>query len=323
MKHLSTAILTAAICLLSSGLPASGAAPVKADATFLFAHRDTCDLFLDVYHPAVGAETSIDGKEKPTILFVFGGGFKDGERDDESYLPWYKMLTDDGFRVVAIDYRLGLKGASKVGLGQASLVEKAIGIAVEDLYSATLFLLENADKTGVDPSNIVIAGSSAGAITVMQGEWELCNRSGRARVLPEGFHYAGVMSFAGAIYSKQGRIRYDREPCPTLMLHGTADKVVNYKQIWFFNLRFAGTDVVTRSFRRGGYNYDTFRFKDRMHEIAEAMCSCYEEEMRFIKENVMEGHKVVIDATVDDPTIPVPEWARNMKGRKELYGSED
>ena len=32
------------------------------DGTFLFARRDTCDLYLDIYRPAEGAATTLDGK---------------------------------------------------------------------------------------------------------------------------------------------------------------------------------------------------------------------------------------------------------------------
>ena len=45
--------------------------PITPDGTYLYAERDTCDLYLDVYNPAKGSQTSIDGKKKPTIVFMF------------------------------------------------------------------------------------------------------------------------------------------------------------------------------------------------------------------------------------------------------------
>ena len=92
----------------------------------------------------------------------------------------------------------------------------------------------------MDPSNIVISGSSAGAISVMQAEYEIANRTSWASVLPQGFNYAGVMSFSGAILSRKGKVKYQTVPCPTMMLHGTADMLVPYKQIAVFNLGFFG-----------------------------------------------------------------------------------
>ena len=149
----------------------AASAQITPDATYMFAQRDTCDLFMDVYEPADGSQTSIDGVEKPAVIFMFGGGFIRGTRDDESYNSWFKLMTDNGYRVISIDYRLGLKGSNKVGIAQVNVLDKAIHMAVEDLFSATNFIIENADQFEVDPSNIVISGSSAGAISVMQAEY--------------------------------------------------------------------------------------------------------------------------------------------------------
>ena len=281
---------------------------IEPSGTYLFASKDGQDLFLDVYDPAEGSQTEIDGCAKPTVIFMFGGGFRGGERNKAYYTKWFKMMTDSGYRVISIDYRLGLAGAGKIGVKDSGLVENAINLAVEDLYSATAFIVENAGSLGVDPSRIVISGSSAGAISVLQADYELCNGFERARILPEGFRYAGVMSFAGAVFSRDGKVKYAVEPSPTLMFHGTADKVVNYKQIWFFKLRFAGTSVLSRSFKEGGYNYNIYRYQDCSHEIASCMSQFFSEEIRFLETNVMRGEKRIVDAVVTDPDVPVSRW---------------
>ena len=83
--------------LLISALTSSAAEPViTPDGTYMFCKRDTCDLFLDVYNPAKGSETSIKGIQKPTIVFMFGGGFIRGTRDDDSYHSWFKNMTENG-----------------------------------------------------------------------------------------------------------------------------------------------------------------------------------------------------------------------------------
>lgn len=290
---------------------------ITPDDTYLFARRDTCDLFMDIYRPAEGSRTAFEGREKPTVIFVFGGGFISGTRDDKGYLPWYRALVENGYRVAAIDYRLGLKGSDKVGLGQVNAIDHAIHIAVEDLFSATAFMLDNAEMLGIDPDNIVISGSSAGAITVMQAEYELCNRTSCAEILPEDFRYAGVMSFAGAILSRKGKVKYPVEPAPTLMLHGTADKLVNYRQIRFFNIGFFGSDKLTRRFSRFGYNYNMLRYDGYGHEIANAMYQTIEEQFRFLETNVIGKKKRIVDALIDDPSI---SRGTGSQSRKELYG---
>ena len=291
---------------------------LQPDGTYMYHKQDTCDLFMDVYDPADGSEETYMGKQKPTVIFMFGGGFIAGTRDDESYNSWFRMLTDNGYRVISIDYRLGLKGSSKVGVAQVNVLDNAIHMAVEDLFAATNFIIENADQLGIDPSNIVISGSSAGAISVMQAEYEIANRSKWASVLPEGFNYAGVMSFAGAILSRNGKVKYATEPCPTLMLHGTADKLVPYKQIAFFNLGFFGGGKLVERFRKFGYNYNMYHFEGYGHEIAGSMYSTLDLQLKFLENNVIQGEKRIIEARLSDPDV----WkGAGPQSRKELYGN--
>ena len=103
------------------------------DGTYKFAERDTCDLFLDIYNPSADSRTAFCGKEKPTVIFMFGGGFISGERDTPYYRKWFRAMAENGYRVVSIDYRLGLKGVDKVGIMQVNLLDRAIHMAVEDL----------------------------------------------------------------------------------------------------------------------------------------------------------------------------------------------
>lgn len=319
-------IMIAAAVALSASAPAAipaaaendGSIPaICPDATYMFAQRDTCELFMDVYEPAEGSETQIDGKEKPTVIFMFGGGFITGRRDEPSLTPWYRNLAENGYRVIAIDYRLGLKGVNKVGVAQVNVLDRAIHMAVEDLFSATVFIIGNAETLGVDPDNIVISGTSAGAITVLQADYELCNRTRYAELLPEDFHYAGVISFSGGILSRKGKLKYAEEPAPTIMFHGTGDRLVNYGQIKFFNLGFFGSDKIAKRFSKFGYNYNIVRYKDYGHEIAASLNDNLAFQFRFLEENVMRKEKFILDATVEDPSIS----RMGKMTRKSLYGN--
>ena len=313
MKRTITFLTFAFACLMAAEAQNKILSP---DGTYLYEQRDTCDLFLDVYDPAEGSEKTFMGMDKPTVIFMFGGGFIRGTRDDESYNSWFRMLTDNGYRVISIDYRLGLKGSKKVGIAQVNVLDKAIHMAVEDLFSATNFIIDNAEQLGVDPSNMVISGSSAGAISVMQAEYEVANRTSWASVLPQDFNYAGVMSFSGAILSRKGKVKYQTAPCPTLMLHGTADKLVPYKQIAFFNLGFFGGGKLVERFEKFGYSYNMYHFIDYGHEIAGSMYSTLELQLDFLEKNVMQGKNRIIEAWISDPDV----WkGAGPQSRKELY----
>lgn len=291
---------------------------ITPDGTFMYAKRDTCDLFMDVYDPAEGSIREAYGIEKPTVIFMFGGGFIHGTRDDADYHKWFRMMTENGYRVISIDYRLGLKGSDKVGVAQVNVLDKAIHLAVEDLFSATNFILDNADQLGVNPSNIVISGSSAGAISVMQAEYEIANATQWASVLPAGFNYAGVMSFSGAILSREGKVDFKKSPCPTLMLHGTSDELVPYDQIKVFNLGFFGGGKLVERFKKYGLNYNMYHFTDYGHEIAGSMDTTLDLQLKFLETNVMQKKMRIVEAWISDPDV---FKGSGPQSRKELYGN--
>jgi acetyl esterase/lipase len=284
----------------------------------MFAQRDTCDLYMDVYDPADGSETSINGIDKPTVIFMFGGGFIRGTRDDEDYNKWFETMTENGYRIISIDYRLGLKGSDKVGVAQVNVLDKAIHMAVEDLFSATNFILDNADQFGVSADNLVISGSSAGAITAMQAEYEIANSTKWASVLPKGFNYAGVMSFSGAILSREGKVDYKKAPCATLMLHGTSDGLVPYNQIKVLKLGFFGGGKLVERFKKFGLNYNMYHFMGYGHEIAGSMYTTFDLQDKFLKVNVMQKKMRIVEAWIDDPNV---YKGAGPQSRKELYGN--
>jgi predicted esterase len=318
MKKIFTVFIVALLLIPCRGY-ARKAERIKPDTTLLFATKDSKGLYMDIYEPKPGSEKTFENNPKPVILFVFGGGFINGERNGRAYMPWFEKMTDNGYEIISIDYRLGLKGYNgKIGIGAVKAVDNAIHMAVEDIFSATGYILENAQKLGIRKDGIVISGSSAGAIAVLQADYELCNRTSYANVLPADFRYAGVMSFSGAILSKHGRLKYKTAPAPTLMLHGTKDHVVNYNQIKIFRLGFFGTNKITGRFHKFGYNYNTLRYIGHGHDIAEMMYETFPDQKRFLENNVILKKKRIIDSMIDDPSIPIKKAS---KSRKELYGN--
>lgn len=320
MKHHSILAFAVALLLPVCAIDAQEAA--TPDSTLLYAQKDTSSLYLDYYAPSDKFAAVPDSLRKPTILFVFGGGFINGKRDDERNRRWFQMLTDEGYGIVAIDYRLGLKGVRTAGVNLKFVknLDRAICLAVEDLFSATRYLIDHSEALKIDPSRLVVSGSSAGAITALQAEWEICNGSERAKALPEGFNYAGLLSFSGAILSMDGAVRYKSEPCPMLLIHGTSDSIVPYGQISLLRMHFAGSDTIAKVLAKAGFNYNILRFKGHNHEICNSMIINLPEELRFLGDNIEKGIGRIVDANIDDPGIPVPEWA--TKGYKDMYSRQ-
>ena len=313
MNRFFTLLLLLASGLLLSSFGAQAQRPHRTDAagvplpdtTFCFAHRDTCDLLLDFYAAAPGKGPCADSLRKPLVIHVFGGAFMIGERNQPRDRAWYRDLADQGYCVAAIDYRLGLKGMdAKPGMAAVALLAKAVDMAVEDLFSATNFLIDNATELRIDCDRFVVSGSSAGAITALQAEWEIANGRALASVLPGWFNYAGIMAFSGGVLSMDGPIAYSRRPCPIMMLHGTADRIVPPGRLSLPGKQFAGSFALVKKLEECGANYQIWRYSGAGHDIAASMHRNLPEELRFMEENVIGGLHRQLDATLTDPAIP-------------------
>lgn len=295
------------MCLLSDSFAQTN------KKSYLVAHRDTCDLYLDVYPPAPGSETVYDGQEKPTVLFVFGGGFVVGQRDDPYLMPWFKILTDNGYRVVSVDYRLGLKGVEmKFDLfhliSSAKKTKRAVDIGVEDVFESVRFICLNAAELDIDPNNIVISGSSAGAMITLSCVLETCSPTERTALLPPGFRFKGAISFAGAIMSDSGVPSYAVAPPPQLLFHGTADGAVNYDKTSFGRWGMYGSSaLVERVFAKKGYVYSIYRYVNHSHDMAANLVPTWPVQKSFLEQCVISDKPLVMDVTLDDPDMPVLE----------------
>lgn len=277
---------------------------LEPDTTIRFARTDTCSLYMDIYNPDRSKVIAEDGKARPTIIHVFGGGFMEGSREESWLRPWFRQMNSLGYRMISIDYRLGLKGVRGVTQSEfAVLLDKAIHIAVEDLFSATAYLVENGEALGVDPRNLVVTGSSAGAITAQQAEYELCARTPMTSALPKDFNYAGIMAFAGAVLTS-GELGYASTPCPVMMFHGTEDELVPYDLARSGNFSFNGPCVIGKALENAGGTYRFYRFPGINHAVAGYMPQTVDKQVDFIERNVMRGSRERTDAMVVDPSLP-------------------
>jgi predicted esterase len=271
--------------------------------TFKFAQKDTTSLSLDVYTPLSPAIT-----KRPCVLFVFGGGFISGQRDHPDYNNYFNTLTAHGYDVVSISYRLGMKGVRHLSIFNTAPIKRTIDMAVEDLFDATVWVLHHADSLGIDTSKLIISGTSAGAITVLQADYERSNKSKLSTRLPQNFRYAGVISFAGAIFSTHGSPVYKTPPAPTLLFHGTRDNLVSYDKRRFFNIGLFGSSYLAKLFRTKGYPYCIYSVEGMGHEVAlSPMNENAREIFYFIDQYINRRNPYQMDILFKDPNLK-PTW---------------
>ncbi len=188
--------------------------------TLTYVSKDGENLDLDIYTPEYDVST-----ERATIIYVHGGGFQTGTRNSEDIQEFCRSLANYGYVVASISYRLTRKD-KEGAFGCDCPAEEKINTfyaAVEDLQDATFFLIQNREEFGIDPQKIILAGSSAGAETVLNTAYQPPYCYG----LDSGpVSYAGVISMAGAI--PDTTVIYDESAVPSLLFHGTDDNLVPY-----------------------------------------------------------------------------------------------
>ena len=118
------------------------------------------------------------------------------------------------------------------------------------------------------------------------------------------------MAFSGAVFSTDGQVRYAQKPCPTLLLHGTADRIVPYSSIAILKNYFVGSAGIAIRLADIEANYQIYRYKGAGHEISVSMRRTLPEQLRFLEENVVKGVYRPLDATLTDPLIEDQGWRK-------------
>ena len=100
------------------------------------------DALLDVFYPS-----AITDKPLPTIVWVHGGAWVSGSKDDIA--NYGKVLAGKGYTVVGVDYSLA--------------PGKTFPTPIRQVNAALGYLVKNAERLRIDPDHIVLAGDSGGA----------------------------------------------------------------------------------------------------------------------------------------------------------------
>lgn len=135
----------------AQGKPLAGAAQLANDYSILpnitYATVGTWEGKLDLY------VTRTQGRPRPTLIYIHGGGWTEGSRQIVIGIPIYLAM---GMNVVNVEYRL-----AEVAPAPA---------AIEDCRCALRWVFQHAKQYGIDLNRIVVAGASAGGhLALMTG----------------------------------------------------------------------------------------------------------------------------------------------------------
>ncbi len=195
-------------------------------------------LGLDIYIPP----SNILKAENPFILFIHGGGFLKGDKSTTG--NFCKYLSNKGFVVASIDYRLGWpmdKGEDPCESADSIAAIKAFYRAQQDAQTALRFISSNASKYAIDTSWIFVAGSSAGGISTLGMVYfsqqiadqmypfasaALGNLNEAGNNLKATYHIKAIASMWGALNTPF--LIKPQNAVPTVFFHGEKDKVVPF-----------------------------------------------------------------------------------------------
>jgi acetyl esterase/lipase len=294
---------------LAAGLLLLAAAPrLSAQETYPFVERDST-LYLDVWRPAQPRPDSA------AVIALFGGGFVSGSRDKDYQKKIAALLCDRGYTVISIDYRLGLKDKAKVeenhGLFKLTrLFHYCIDIAVEDCAAAIDWTVANAPMLGIAPNRVVLTGSSAGAITVLELDYCRVNGMPQAARVPDGWAPAAVVPYAGGLLCRKRELRWASAPAPTLLLHGEKDKIVAYKKFGLpLSDKMFGAAKVSKAMKKQGIPHWIVRIPGIGHEVASWLPGSVDIFCAFV-DQALAGRVSTLDATLSDAELVPTRWTK-------------
>lgn len=179
-------------------------------------------------------------KYRPFVLMVHEGAFLFGDLGNE--MGKAGLLAQRGYAAASINYRLGFNGGSEQNACNANNMEvvQAVYRAVQDTYSALHYFVDHAEEFGIDTRQIMLAGSSAGAITVTalvymnEADFEalqpgISKTLGRLDPKAENspFRVRAILSQLGYGIFKSGYIN-ESNAMPTVFFQRTGDNVLPY-----------------------------------------------------------------------------------------------
>lgn len=183
-------------------------------------------LRVNVWTPGIN-----DGKKRPVMVWIHGGGFSTGSGQEQPAYDGQSLATKGDVVVVSLNHRLNVLGFLNLS-AYGDQYKNSANLGMLDIVEALKWVQNNIANFGGDPDNVTIFGQSGGGRKVSS----LC-----CMPMAKGlFHKAIVHSGSGAVYlSNEFSQRVAEVTLENLGL--TAETVDQIKTVPYDQLLAAGT----------------------------------------------------------------------------------
>ncbi len=274
------------------------------DTSFIYKTTPTRDLKINIYYPAYEKPDDV----KPGIVFFFGGGWVGG--NPSHFHNQCKYLSNRGIIAMTADYRIKSKDNTTP---VASMM---------DAKSAMRWIRKHADMLGVDPGQLVASGGSAGghlaAVTAIINDFNDPEDDLSVSPVPNAlilFNPVIDVSKKGYGAEKLGADSIKASPVhhvtnnlpPTIIFHGTNDKVVPFENIIRFDslMKLSGNDCELVPFHRKGHGF----FNPGRNENVDYLETLYLTDKFLVKHGYLSGEPTIFVKNPDNEVFASPLMA--------------
>jgi para-nitrobenzyl esterase len=118
-------------------------------------------LSLNVWTPGVG-----DGKKRPVMVWIHGGGFQNGSSFELACYDGENLCMRGDVVVVSVNHRLNALGYLNLATVGGAAYASSANVGMLDLVAALEWVRENVEGFGGDKGNVTIFGQSGGGAKV-------------------------------------------------------------------------------------------------------------------------------------------------------------
>jgi len=249
-------------------------------------------LLLDIAMPK-----QIPSGLMPAVIYVHGGGWFTGSKDEPNHKDKIILLAENGFVAVSINYRL-------VG-------EAIFPAAIEDCKCAVRFLRGNAQKYHLNPERIGAWGESAGGHLVQlmgtsdegagldgKGGWEAISSRvqavstwygmsdlihGQSKIMEKGCmdFLGGTASEKAALYKLASPISHvTRDDPPFLLVHGDQDPRCPLAQSQNLEKALGSVGIRAKLIVVPGGGHGFYQMPDKLRELYQETVAFFQETLK-------------------------------------------